>query len=233
VPAVPYQDAAGRWLSDDGAWFYDGSAWRPVGQAARARLSTPAKALIGAAVAVGALVALAMTVGIVATLTSRPGRTAGTDPAPNASRVQCQPVEQLANHFHTRVVVVDGGNLLTIPAYVGIRSDCIYWLHTHDDSGVIHVETPITEFSTTFTLGDFFSVWGQPIDSSRVAAATVESGQTMRVWVQEGPSAQARSWSKNPAAIPLHDCELITVVIGSGTAAAPAYDFPTAFGCGA
>jgi hypothetical protein len=197
------------------------------------RLSGGAKALIALAAAGGVLVALLVAAGIVLTILAIPSRgsNAETNPAPNASRVQCQPVEQLANHFHTRLVILHEGAAVTIPAYIGIKSSCIYWLHTHDTSGVIHIETPITEFRTTFTLGDFFSVWGQPIDSSHAASAVVGSGQSMHAWVQDDPSGSPAAFTKNPATIPLHDCESITIDIGAGEPGAPAYDFPTGFGC--
>jgi hypothetical protein len=196
-------------------------------------LSGAAKALIALAAAGGILIVLVVSAGIsllLLSLDSRPGASSN-NPAPNAARVQCQPVEQLANHFHTRLTILQDGSAVTIPAYIGIRSSCIYWLHTHDTSGVIHIETPITEFRTTFTLGDFFSVWGQPVDSSQVGPASVGSGRSMKVWVQADASAQADSWSKNPATIPLRDCEAITIDIGSGTFTAPEYNFPTGFGC--
>lgn len=199
------------------------------------RLSGTARALIALAAAGGILVALVMTAGIVVTIAALASRSNPTpsDPATNAARVQCQPVEQLANHFHARLTIVEAGNAVTVPANVGIQSSCIYWLHTHDTSGVIHVETPLSEFATTFTLGDFFSVWREPIDASHAGPASVGAGESMRVWVQAGPSDDAKQWSRNPATIPLHDCESISIDIGSGAAGPPAYDFPTGFGCGA
>jgi hypothetical protein len=44
-----------------------------------------------------------------------------------------------------------------IPPQIGIIPDkCIYWLHTHDNSGIIHIESPIKR---DFTLGQFFDLW--------------------------------------------------------------------------
>src|SRR5205823_14298698 len=47
---------------------------------------------------------------------------------------------------------------VTIPANMGISSapKFISPLHTHDATGVVHVESPTIE---TFTLGQFFDVW--------------------------------------------------------------------------
>ena len=41
-----------------------------------------------------------------------------------------------------------------------------YWLHTHDASGILHVESPNDR---AYTLGNFFDVWGQPLAADNVA----------------------------------------------------------------
>ncbi|HVA52669.1 MAG TPA: hypothetical protein VNF05_04060, partial [Acidimicrobiales bacterium] len=43
--------------------------------------------------------------------------------------------------------------------------DCLYWLHTHVADGIIHVEAPKKQ---SFTLGQFFDVWGQPLGPNQV-----------------------------------------------------------------
>ncbi|HYZ15322.1 MAG TPA: hypothetical protein VE591_02930 [Candidatus Acidoferrum sp.] len=48
------------------------------------------------------------------------------------------------------------------------NDDCVYWVHTHDYSGVAHVEPQVPH--QTFTLGQFFDLWGQPLSWSRAAA---------------------------------------------------------------
>jgi hypothetical protein len=45
---------------------------------------------------------------------------------------------------------------------------CFAWLHTHSADGIIHTESPVTR---TFTLGEFFDVWGQPLSSRQVGPA--------------------------------------------------------------
>ena len=42
------------------------------------------------------------------------------------------------------------------------------WLHTHAADGIVHIESPTPR---TYTLGEFFDVWGQPLDRSRVGPA--------------------------------------------------------------
>lgn len=45
---------------------------------------------------------------------------------------------------------------------------CFSWLHTHAADGIVHIESPIQR---TYTLGEFFDVWHQPLTASRVATA--------------------------------------------------------------
>jgi hypothetical protein len=89
--------------------------------------------------------------------------------------------EQLAFHIHAHLAVYVNGRPETIPHGIGVLPPLqvertpdgpfvvggagFYWLHTHDDSGVIHIESPVVR---GFTLGDFFDVWGQPLGRDRV-----------------------------------------------------------------
>ena len=45
---------------------------------------------------------------------------------------------------------------------------CFFYLHTHSADGIIHIESPVTR---TYTLGNFFDVWGRPLGSNRVGPA--------------------------------------------------------------
>ena len=44
-------------------------------------------------------------------------------------------------------------------------------LHTHDDSGIIHVESSINR---NYTLGEFLEVWGLKVDD-KIVKATVDN----------------------------------------------------------
>jgi hypothetical protein len=50
-----------------------------------------------------------------------------------------------------------------------VGGSAIYWLHTHDASGVVHIESPVQR---TSTLGELFDLWGQPLGPDRVGPAT-------------------------------------------------------------
>jgi len=88
-------------------------------------------------------------------------------------------------HIHVRLSMTVGDRLLLIPPGVGITPECTHPLHTHNDSGVIHVEHTRLE---EFTLGDFFVIgerWG---DFDPLAGM-----QVVRVWVN-GEIYSADHW---------------------------------------
>lgn len=92
--------------------------------------------------------------------------------------------EQLAFHIHAHLQVYVDGQQRAVPAGVGIVPPLqvqptadgpfvvggagIYWLHTHDASGVIHIESPVQR---RFTLGELFDIWGQPLGPQQVGPA--------------------------------------------------------------
>jgi hypothetical protein len=79
---------------------------------------------------------------------------------PTIDGVSCDKEEQLAYHIHAHLSLYMNGSPVQLPANIGIASDqsCIYWLHVHDTSGVVHIEAPTQKI---YTLGTFFHIWGQ------------------------------------------------------------------------
>lgn len=66
----------------------------------------------------------------------------------------------LATHIHPELSIIMDGKSVTIPAEIGLKGVCERVIHTHDASGQIHVESQTVR---DYTLGDFFSVWGEKI----------------------------------------------------------------------
>ena len=77
---------------------------------------------------------------------------------PAIDGVPCKTSEQLNYHVHAHLTIYVNGQNFPLPTNLGIASDqsCFYWLHTHDSSGVIHIEAPSEQ---TFTLNTFFQEW--------------------------------------------------------------------------
>lgn len=98
--------------------------------------------------------------------------------------ITCQAGEQVLFHIHAHLTIFVDGIPRQVPAGVGIAppyeveqtpsgrfiagATCFMWLHTHSADGVIHTESPIRR---TYTLGNFFDIWGQPLSRERVGPA--------------------------------------------------------------
>lgn len=116
-------------------------------------------------------------------------------------------------HIHALLHIYVNGVLKPVPADVGIAPHGIETsLHTHDDTGVIHMEAA---HPFKFTLGDFFEVWGVKLGPAQVGGLTGNGGNHLHFFVNGHPLA-------NPAAHVLHNGD--SVVIGYG----PINSFPHA-----
>jgi len=118
---------------------------------------------------------------LAASLAAVPGGVTGQP----VDAIQCQNGEQLAYHIHAHVAIFVNGAERSIPQGIGIApplstvptnegpyvesGKCFYWLHTHTDDGIIHVEAPQ---QSQLTLGQFFDLWQQPLSSSAVGPDT-------------------------------------------------------------
>ncbi|MDE1828156.1 MAG: hypothetical protein KGH65_03290 [Candidatus Micrarchaeota archaeon] len=71
--------------------------------------------------------------------------------------IQCNSFEGSVIHIHPHLSIVYNGNNVTVPQ-IGIKSSCLYWLHTHDSTGTIHLESPTV---SNYTLGQFIDVWNK------------------------------------------------------------------------
>ena len=73
--------------------------------------------------------------------------------------IECAGAEQFVFHIHTQFNITFNNQSYPIPAGIGIiPNNCIYWMHTHDDSGLIHIESPIKK---EFTLGQILDIWNR------------------------------------------------------------------------
>lgn len=102
------------------------------------------------------------------------------NPAPKPPHDDIPCIEEgvpLTQHLHPEISITVDGEPETIPATVGYFDGCEKDLHMHDDNlNVIHVET---QTNTTYTLGDFFRVWGAPIDRAGYVLKTTVNGATV------------------------------------------------------
>jgi hypothetical protein len=130
--------------------------------------------------------------------------------------IHCDAMEGSVLHIHQHVAILDHGKPIRIPEDVGrpLLGNCFYWIHTHTPDGIIHVESP--NFSS-FTLVNFFDIWGQPLRMNDVAGAKPGKGEHIAVWVD------GRPYHGDPRAIPLTQHLDVTIEVG------PPYARPAPF----
>jgi hypothetical protein len=131
--------------------------------------------------------------------------------------IDCDPHEQLAYHIHTHLTIFVNGQQRQVPAGIGIpdavaqpasggsfiySGKCFYFLHTHTNDGIIHVESPVVK---TYTLGEFFDEWQQPLSSSQVGPAKGKVTAIVNGEVYQG----------DPRDIPLGSHEDVTLEVGT------------------
>jgi hypothetical protein len=133
---------------------------------------------------------------------------------PAIDGIDCMPAQHI--HEHAHVAILRDGVLLGVPANIGLQG-CIYETHTHDMSGVIHLETATQR---RVTLGQFFSVWGQTLTSTNVAGI---AGLSLTVFINNGGTLTR--YDGDPAAIELGPHREITLVLGAVPATIPSYSW--------
>jgi hypothetical protein len=147
------------------------------------------------------------------------GQSAPPTPPP-AANVPCGPGEVLTRHEHAHLTILIRGQIKTVPAFVGITATQICWLHTHDTSGIIHVEAGD---SRTFTLGDFFAVWRQPLGQNVIDGDRAGDGESVRATVNQQPYTGA------PETIVLKDREDIVLQLGPPFPQIASYVWPPGY----
>lgn len=96
--------------------------------------------------------------------------------------IQCNTMEHADFHIHAHLDLFINGKSFTVPELIGIKPEerCLYWLHTHDDSGIIHIESPVKK---EFTLGQFFDIWNKKFDNTHLLNYTTDNKSSIMLSV--------------------------------------------------
>jgi hypothetical protein len=141
--------------------------------------------------------------------------------------ISCSTSEQTLFHIHTHLTVFVDGKQQQVPAGIGIpgavttptqagpfvgSGRCFYWLHTHAADGIVHIESPVKR---TFTLGNFFDEWGQPLGPDQAGPAR---GKVTVI-------VNGRVFTGNPRNAPLGSRENLQVDVGTPLVAPETIDW--------
>jgi hypothetical protein len=121
-------------------------------------------------------------------------------------------MEGTALHFHTHLDVLVDGKPVPVPANLGIDQarQVLSELHTHDTSGVLHIEAPDT--SRRYVLGQLFSEWNVRLDAGHLGGLTADAARTLTAYVDGTPV------TGDPARIELRAHREIALVFGAAGA---------------
>jgi hypothetical protein len=113
-------------------------------------------------------------------------------------------------HIHSHLDVFVDGRPVTVPAEIGIdlTRQQISPLHTHDTSGVVHIESPVKR---DFTLGEFMTEWNVPIGKDSLGPLKSGGGKELHVYVN------GTERTGDPAALKLGAHDEIAVVYGAAS----------------
>ncbi len=143
--------------------------------------------------------------------------------------ISCQTAEQTLFHIHAHLTIFVNGSARQVPAAIGIpgaqatdtpqgpfieTGTCFYWLHTHAADGILHIESPVQR---TYTLGNFFDIWGQPLGTDRVGPAT---GHVVAIY-------NGQVYQGNPRDIPLTAHAQIQLQVGTRLVAPEQISWPS------
>jgi len=132
--------------------------------------------------------------------------------------IKCEAGEKALFHVHAHLAIFVNGKQRQVPFGIGIgppwhgqrapagafvvQGSCFAWLHTHTADGIIHVESPVER---TFTLGQFFDVWGAKLSATQVGPARGKVTALVNGKVRRG----------DPRSIVLAAHELIQLDVGT------------------
>jgi hypothetical protein len=133
--------------------------------------------------------------------------------------------EMLEVHYHAHLDVTVDGDKVEVPPYLGFvrKGEDVQLapLHTHDDSGVIHIENSVP---ATFVLGQVFVEWGVRFTKNCLGPYCSGHGKELGVFVN------GARYSGDPTRLVLKSHQEIAIVYGdAGSLPTPpsSYDFPS------
>jgi hypothetical protein len=126
--------------------------------------------------------------------------------------------ELLDYHVHQHLDIFVNGKKVTVPAFIGINDGAfITQLHTHDASGIVHVEAG-KKFP--YSLGQFFGVWGVRLSNRCIGGYCATAGKQLKVYLN------GKRYVGDPNNLVLKNHEELAIVYGKAPKKIPStYDW--------
>lgn len=129
-----------------------------------------------------------------------------------AAGLDIAPMEGSAQHIHAHLDVIVNGQKVPVPGNLGISrtGGQLAELHTHDDTGVLHIESPSK--TKRFTLGEVFSEWNVRLTPTQIGGLKTDPTHTLTAYVD------GKAQPGDPAAIQLTAHREVALVYGAKNA---------------
>lgn len=113
-----------------------------------------------------------------------------------------------ALHIHPHVDIYIDGRPVEVPPYIGInmKDNLIAAIHTYDTSGILHIQP---EEVRTFTLGQFFDIWGVDFTEKRIGSYQTDNDKIIKVFLN------GKLYSGDPREPVLKQYEEVVVAYGT------------------
>ena len=118
-------------------------------------------------------------------------------------------LSEVVNHIHVPLTISVEGEPVVVPANVGYdeANGIVSPIHTHDETGSIHVEADDAEF--VGNLGQVFDVWGVRFTADCIGGYCASGEASLRVFVD------GEEFTGDPRSVPLEDGKAIVVAFGT------------------
>ncbi len=134
--------------------------------------------------------------------------------------------EGTALHIHQHLDLLINGNVVSVPAGIGINEaqNFISPIHVHDTTGIIHVESPTIQ---DYTLGQFFDIWGLKFSATCIGSYCTDATHTLKVY------ENGTLLSGDPRSLVLKPHAELMIVYGTASSTPPTiistYTFPAGY----
>ncbi len=152
--------------------------------------------------------------------------------------VTCDSTMSNNYHVHFYLGIFVNGKQVATPAGIGMKNphapdsrgfvnyaDCFYHIHTHDASGLVHVEDPNPQnlpiTATMYTLKTMFDIWGVTVNSNQFGpfsgpVRVFTTGQLYRGDSGNGtvPAKYLTFYGTDANNIPIYSYEVIFIEVG-------------------
>jgi hypothetical protein len=126
-------------------------------------------------------------------------------------------------HIHQYLQLYVNGQRVNADPGIGIvdSAHCLYPLHVHDkEVNIIHVESSV---QGTFTLGQFFDIWGVKLSSAQVGQYKVDGSHKLVIQLFDA-NGKMTTYTGNPYDLPLQNLQTVYVLYNSPNVKPVPYD---------